>query len=259
MRILHLAPHPDDELIGAPATLLALMDAGHEVTNFAVSLGRPDDHKRRREEVTDACRRAGMELRLPAEAYAISGGDDLVAAENLLAAEVEALFDEGFDLVVSPSPHDRHHGHEVVARAARRACETHDSARLWLWGPWADLPLPTTVCLFDEATAARIEYALRAHVGELERNNYGALIRARARANMILGAERVFGFGAYALCGELAELTTEAIWDGQRWLLGTKRVLDPSAPFAGASDIDISWWLKAESVTMRLRQLLPRA
>jgi LmbE family N-acetylglucosaminyl deacetylase len=29
MLVLHLAPHPDDELIGAPATLMALRDAGH--------------------------------------------------------------------------------------------------------------------------------------------------------------------------------------------------------------------------------------
>jgi len=31
--VLHLAPHPDDEALGAPATLLALRDAGHRVIN----------------------------------------------------------------------------------------------------------------------------------------------------------------------------------------------------------------------------------
>ena len=48
MRVLHISPHPDDELVGAPATLMALRDAGHEVTNLALSLGRPEDHDRRR-------------------------------------------------------------------------------------------------------------------------------------------------------------------------------------------------------------------
>ena len=46
MRVLHISPHPDDELMGAPATLMALRDAGHEVTNLALTLGREADHGR---------------------------------------------------------------------------------------------------------------------------------------------------------------------------------------------------------------------
>jgi hypothetical protein len=30
MRVLHLAPHPDDEILGAGTTPLALIGAGHE-------------------------------------------------------------------------------------------------------------------------------------------------------------------------------------------------------------------------------------
>jgi len=46
VRALHLAPHPDDEILGAGATLLALEGAGHEVINLAVSLGRRDERGR---------------------------------------------------------------------------------------------------------------------------------------------------------------------------------------------------------------------
>ena len=55
--ILHVAPHPDDESIGAVATLLALRHAKHEVINLACSLGRLEP-ERRRLELETACGRA---------------------------------------------------------------------------------------------------------------------------------------------------------------------------------------------------------
>ena len=33
--LLHLSPHPDDELAGMPATLMALRDAGWRIVNLA--------------------------------------------------------------------------------------------------------------------------------------------------------------------------------------------------------------------------------
>ena len=88
MLVLHASPHPDDELIGAPATLMALRDAGHEIVNLACSFGRPADAATRRAEVEEACRRAGFELVADVE-------------------PVELLRERSFDLVIGPSPHDR--------------------------------------------------------------------------------------------------------------------------------------------------------
>ena len=103
-----------------PATLMALRDAGWRVVNLACGLGRPAQHQRRRAEVEEACRRAGFEL-LPCEPpLPLSAGDDLAAAEEtlvkLLGAVLPALDPA---LVCAPSPHDGHHAHEVVGRAAR--------------------------------------------------------------------------------------------------------------------------------------------
>ncbi|MGO9823020.1 MAG: PIG-L family deacetylase, partial [Solirubrobacteraceae bacterium] len=60
--VIGVSPHPDDELLGAPATLMGLRDAGWRVINFACALGRPEDHGRRRAELTRACELAGFEL-----------------------------------------------------------------------------------------------------------------------------------------------------------------------------------------------------
>ena len=39
LNVLHLAPHPDDEVTGAGATLLAIQHAGHRVINLAGTTG----------------------------------------------------------------------------------------------------------------------------------------------------------------------------------------------------------------------------
>lgn len=104
--VLHLAPHPDDELIGAPATLMALRDAGWRVVNQACGLGSdPSRRAARAEELREACRRAGFELRLPEDPTGTLVAD---ALEELRPA-----------VVVSPDPGDRHPAHEQVATATR--------------------------------------------------------------------------------------------------------------------------------------------
>ena len=222
--VLHLSPHPDDEAIGAGATLLALRDAGHRIVNVACGLGgREEERDRRRAELGEACRRAGFELVVEPPA-------------------LEALLD-GVELVVSPSPHDGHPAHEATGRAARDAVAAA-GVRWWMWGVWADLPHPTLHHGFGEELLAEQLHVLAAYEGELARNDYAALVRARAVANRVLGSERVFGFGSPARPEPYAELLTEVELRGGRWIAGAPRALDPALPpfVPGA---DISAWLAA--------------
>ena len=254
LTVLHLAPHPDDEVIGAGATLLALQHAGHRVINLAVTLGRPEQAARRLGEVERACERAGFEL-------VVHGRDhDLTAA-------VASLIDEHrVDVLVSPSPHDGHHEHERVGRAARDAVHARREAtppRLWLWGLWADLPWPTLYHGFDEPLMERAIHVLEAHQGELERNDYRALVRARATANRVLGAERVFGWGAEARPQPYAELLTEVVVGGGEWRTTGARELDARDPLQAAPiegerrEIAIAWWLNERSFTERTKGASP--
>jgi GlcNAc-PI de-N-acetylase len=265
MKVLHVAPHPDDELIGAPAHMIALREAGHEVVNYAVSLGRPADRERRAAELTEACRRAHFGLIIPDPPFNISGGDDLAAAEDKLVDSLVVIGGE-YDLIVSPSPHDRHHGHEVVARAVGRTIETlahgqqrddeYVPPRWWMWSLWNDLALPSIICRFDKRRLDEIVYCLSAHAGEVARNDYRKLVSGRAQANAVLGVERVFGFGSENVASddedEYAELCCEAIYDGH-WVLGVPHLLDATQPFRPPSTLSISFWLREPSVTTRLR------
>jgi LmbE family N-acetylglucosaminyl deacetylase len=259
MKILHVAPHPDDELLGAPATLFALRDVGHQISNLAVSLGRPNQHQRRRLELQEACRRAGFQLLLLREPLAISKNDNLIRAQAQLTAMLGGLFKKAqFDIVVSPSPHDGHYAHELVGRATREAIEKADHhPRWWMWGLWSELPLPTTLLPFGDKRLQEILDSLEAHVGELTRNDYRRLLHGRAQMTSIIGPEKVFGFGHGGIGAAYGEVTMEAVYDGD-WHLGKERLLDPIDPLPSPSHIELDWWLDSISVLQQKELFIGR-
>lgn len=255
LTVLHLAPHPDDETIGAGATLIALRKAGHEIINLACSLGRPADRDRRRAEVEVACSRADFELLIHEPPLAISTGDDLEKARRLLCATVANLVaDRRVSVLVSPTPHDGHHGHEVVGRGALDALRRIPRPPVWwMWGLWNDLPFPTLVTPFDDSVLDTVVHALAAHEGEVARNDYVAMVPARATVNRVLGSEKAFGFGGPGLDAPYAELLTEAIHnDG--WAAATPRLLNPTDPLVGCTpERPLDWWLDQPSLASRMR------
>jgi LmbE family N-acetylglucosaminyl deacetylase len=197
---LLLSPHPDDELLGCPAHLLALRDAGWRIVNLALSLGREGQRARRRLELEEACRRAGFELVIGPPELRIPGADGgRKEIEQAAARVLELARSLASSLIVAPSPHDDHPSHERVGRLALAAARAGAAQRVWLWGLWADLAAPNSVCVFDERRLGEIEGALSAHAGELVRNDYRRLLRARAEAAAVLLPERAFGHGSDGL------------------------------------------------------------
>jgi LmbE family N-acetylglucosaminyl deacetylase len=256
--VLHVSPHPDDEAIAVPATLLSLRDAGHKVFNLLVSLGRRADHDRRRHEAREAAGRLGFELVEHDPPLDVCSEDDLDAAQARLARTLgEWLEHRGVDLVVGPSPHDGHHAHELVGRAARDALAARGDTptRWWMWGLWADLPLPTLFLPFEERQLKSVLHGLAAYAGELNRDDYTRLVEGRAEANRVLGSERVFGFGAAERRdSRYAELLTEVMRRDGRWVAASPRVLDSADPLAPVdAQADLSWWVDGESFADRMR------
>lgn len=251
--ILHLAPHPDDELLGAPATLMALRDAGWRVVNLACGLGRAEDQARREEELTKACRLAGFELRLPSSPM-LRGADPAAVTESVKQLLRETLAELGPRVVCSPTPHDRHPQHELVACAVRDVLSnTPESPRWWMWALWGPLELPTLAIDFDKARLSEVITALEAHRGELQRNDYRRLVEGRAKLCACLAPELLSGFGSAARQeSAYAELLSEAVRVEGRWLLGRPRWLDPAAPLPPPSPVDASAVLAAPGVARRL-------
>lgn len=248
LTVLHVAPHPDDEVLGAAATLLALRDAGHRILSFYCGFGRPEQHERRRREALEASARTRFEFVAPDAPAAISSGDDLDAAALHLSAEVSGLLErERPAIVVSPAVRDRHPGHEVVARVVRDVLEAQAVPAIprawWMWGLWAELEQPTLATGFDRRRLGEIIHALEAYGGELERNDYRRLARGRAEMYASVGPERIFGFGTGANQFPCVEVLTETVLVGGEWRLGSPRWLDPERPLAPPTAQRIDEWL----------------
>lgn len=256
--VLHVSPHPDDEILGAGGALRTLAANGWQVHNLACSLGRPADHDRRRHELLRAADKVGFHTTIMNPPAEISSTDDLEAAVDIVAAAVDNLIcaiNPG--IVVSPHPHDGHHGHEAVARAVSKALSDrgNDAPRWWMWGLWADLPIPSLYAPFGQSTMTELNEALAEYAGENARTPYDRLHPARAAAYAVLGAERVFGFGSSTPHDQpYADLLTEVHRVADRWYLGQPRVLDPIDPLVPGTDLtgrgeDITWWITQKSAT----------
>ena len=218
--VLHFAPHPDDELLGAPATLMALRDAGSHVVNVACSLGRPAERDVRERELEQACELAGFELVVPEPPVSISSTEANPHAERELASLVRTQIEAREpQLVISPSPDDRHPGHELVGRAVGVVLGAGMTvARWWTWSIWTSLPQPTLATSFDRDRLEEILAALAAHGSQLERNDYRRLLSGRAEMNAALAPELLFGFGSDAGPQiEYAELLTELLPAEGEW------------------------------------------
>lgn len=217
--MLHVSPHPDDEALGAPATLLLLRDAGWHVVNFVTSLGRPDDRDRRGGEAVAAAARAHFELVLPDERDVAEHVSELVRRHEP-------------EIVVSPSIHDGHPRHETVARAVGDALTAIAPPPVWWqWGLWADLRAPTLYVPFGMDELAEARRVLAAYEGELARNDYDRLLEGRAVSQAVLGSERVFGFGSARASPEpYAELLTELHFVDGTWQPRPARRFDARDP-----------------------------
>ncbi len=236
--VVHVGPHPDDELIGAPAALFALRDAGWRVVALACSLGAPDEADRRYLELQEACSRAGFEMLVPDPDLDLSTLSLAADSERRIAEMVERAIDHLEPrIVVSPSPGDGHPAHIAVGRTVARVLRTRRAVMTWwMWGLWADLPHPNVIVPFDEPRLREIISALESHAGELDRNDYRRLLQGRAMMNAILGPERVFGFGAQGMKAAYAELITEVVTEGDAWSQAAPRVLSSSADLPHAHD-----------------------
>lgn len=246
---LHIGAHPDDELLGAPASLMALRDAGWEVIVLVCSLGRVDDRRRRHQDLERACAAVGFDLRVLRPELRL-GRDDDAGSISALTEHLPAVVNEiKPDLIVAPSPHDGHHAHEYVGRAALEVARMCGVRQVGLWGIWRMLDLPTHVTPFGEPRFVEIIQAVSGHDGEVGAGDYRNLTVGRAIATRALAPERVLGYGTRDL-SELpyAEETTWMLLHDDRWHLAVPGVFDPTSVERMRVGEEAEWWIARSSL-----------
>ncbi len=148
-RVVVIAPHPDDEILGPGGTVALLAAAGAEVWLIAVTDGESSHRGQQAQmrrvrplESAVAARRLGF---IPNETWRLGHADGAVD-EVGLPAELARLVCPG-DLVLAPWWHDGHPDHDRVGRAARAATFAMAGRMMaylvWAWhwaSPYGGIP-----------------------------------------------------------------------------------------------------------------------
>ena len=239
---LHLSPHPDDEVARAcRPTLMALRDEGWRVVNLACGLGRPEQHaapargaaRRPAGAPASSCCPASRRSRCPRATISPPPRRRSSSCSRRCCPGSRPC------VVCAPSPHDGHHAHELVGRAARpraRGAPGRRRRRSGCGGVWADLPFPTLIVPFDRRAAGRDRARARrprlgARAPAARPADRGACRPRRRRRRGARARQRRLA-GDPSL--ELAELLCEVVLSPAGWQLGAPRRLDAEAPFAPA-------------------------
>jgi LmbE family N-acetylglucosaminyl deacetylase len=178
-RVLVLAAHPDDEVLGVGGTMALLAAAGASMRLVSVTDGEAS-HPGHPDPAGLAARRAGETARAlrvlgagRAEVIRLGFPDTRVAArEDTLAARMRALAAD-CDAVLAPWARDVHADHEAVGRAAWRASPVTFWYPVWTWH-WAHPGDPRVPWEHAErvslrpSVAARKRAAIRCFASQLE-------------------------------------------------------------------------------------------
>ena len=192
--IVLVAPHPDDELLGAGATLAAASDAGTEVRVVATTdgemshphlsaAGRDRMVDRRLAETTAAYTAAGIRANRTRLSLSDGGSVDGASWEVGLAAGLAPVL-AGAATCLVPWAHDGHPDHDACGRVARRLCAGLGVAcvefPIWSWN-------------WDNPEDPRIPFgrAVRFDLPEARSDGLGEDLHARKQAGLAAYASQV--------------------------------------------------------------------
>lgn len=232
--VLMVAPHPDDETVGAGGTLALHAQAGDPVTVLVVTDGRrsgagglaPEEMARRRKiEVREAVAELGLEP--PVLLDRPEGAWDADELEGVLATEIGRS-----RVVYAPGPVDFHPEHLRVARTLARTGDFQGTVRVCELG----VPLlPTLVNRVVDVAPVAVEKGRALERFRTQRENLAPLARlARYRASLY-GVEEAEVFWELSGPGYVAAVEAADRVDASGPFRGIRRhaVSDPLTLLSG--------------------------
>ncbi|HPS78929.1 MAG TPA: PIG-L family deacetylase [Thermoanaerobaculaceae bacterium] len=226
-RWLVLAPHPDDEVLGAGATLAAAAALGCELTTVCVTSGGAQGEAPAREREAEA---ASRELGLAAPEFWRLPDRGLGAADRELGRRVDdVLARVAPDIVLVPSPVELHPDHRSVAWALRGALRRRSlwgwrrGLPLWVAAYEVSVPILPNLLVKGDATWEQKRRALACYDSQLAIRPYEAVMEGLGtlRTLTLENCRRAEAF--HVLPARTVAWHTDRWWVGR---LGASRVLD---------------------------------
>ncbi|MFO0981553.1 MAG: PIG-L deacetylase family protein [Planctomycetota bacterium] len=192
-RIVLLAPHPDDEAIGAGGSLVLEARAGadtlvHFMTDGARGAsGQGGEGAKRRGEAAESARVLDLAGFLISPWQSRDLRDDLVGSARTLADMLAALDP---DEVWMPSPYEGHPTHLAATLAGLRAVrELPARVRVLGYAAWDPIPAGPNVVVQDISRSVQVKAeAIRCHVSQCTVRAFDEAILARNRCEALLAA-----------------------------------------------------------------------
>jgi len=199
-RVVVLAPHMDDEVIGCGGTLRRMAQRGADISVVFLTDGRWGDagleamdersrRARQRElmEVRKAEAHRAAEIIGISTLYFLDGEDSALAATPFVRGQVQSIFGaRNPDTVFFPCPGDPHPDHRATARALWEAAQARPwSFTCYAYEVWAPLD-PTCIVEITDTFPVK-EQALRAYRSQLKDRDFLRVVRGlNAYRSMLL-------------------------------------------------------------------------
>ena len=211
-RLVVVAPHPDDEILGCAAILAGMQGREADILMIAVTDGEASHpgsrqwsparlRQQRPLESVHALQRLGLDTQA-LHWQRLSAPDSAVPDhEDHLAARLMALLEPG-DRVVTTWRHDGHCDHEATGRATERAARQKQACLIevpvwaWHWAHPQDPRIPWARAhklMLDPPQLARKREAIAAHVSQVNADgDNGAVLSDDAIERLLQPFELVF-------------------------------------------------------------------
>lgn len=168
--VVLVAPHPDDEAIGPGGTVVLAARAGARVRVAVMARGDGGigadgaSAEQRRAESEACCRELGVDAVVFAGLSSAELRDEPAAGARALD---ELLGPASADVLLVPSPLERHPTHQASLLAALASGVARPGAAWWGYGAWDAIPaLPGTVEVDTTAVRAVKTRAIAAHASQ---------------------------------------------------------------------------------------------
>lgn len=223
VKVMILAPHPDDECIIGALPLRLQREAGMSITVVPVTLGsNPERRAARRQELQAACDVLGFTIveatKQPfAEVRPETRQDQPIVWQGMASKLAATIQQEKPAIIFLPHRQDGHGTHIGVHHLAMAALARQPAdftARLIFTEFWHPQREPNLMVESTPADLLLLLTALSRHVGEVARNPYHLRLPAWMIDNARRGAELIGGFGADGAAMGFATLYEQVLWRG---------------------------------------------